>query len=206
MLHHETAINNLEKRNLCTKVFLGSKKNHRITPQNNSVRLLLTKKPRLFLQLPPGNWRKGRGTRFLVWTDPAALSERVGPVSGPFHCADSSLRRARNTTRRRLGLGPDRMESYPLLAVRKPAPTVSELGSDTYFVGAGTGIGYAKEILTLGHGFRFSSWLYVEIFLMWPLPLATALIFCVSSCVRVRIFCSTGTSLLRSSPGGSVRN
>ena len=30
-----------------------------------------------------------------------------------------------NTTRRRLGLCPDRTESYPLLVIRKPAPTVA---------------------------------------------------------------------------------
>ena len=30
-----------------------------------------------------------------------------------------------NTTRPRLGLSPDRMDSYTLLAVRKPAPTVA---------------------------------------------------------------------------------
>ena len=49
----------------------------------------------------------------------------VAPVSSPFRCADSSLRRVWNTTQRRLGLGPDRTESYPLLAVRKLAPTVA---------------------------------------------------------------------------------
>ena len=44
---------------------------------------------------------------------------------GPGNCAGSSLRRAWNTTRHRLGLGPDRTVSYPLLADRKPLPTVA---------------------------------------------------------------------------------
>ena len=35
------------------------------------------------------------------------------------------LRRVLNTTRRRLKLGPDRKEGYPLLATRKPAPTMA---------------------------------------------------------------------------------
>ena len=46
-------------------------------------------------------------------------------LSGPFIFTDCSLRRGWNTTRRRLGLGPDRMEGYPQLAVRKPVPTAA---------------------------------------------------------------------------------
>ena len=49
----------------------------------------------------------------------------VDPLSGPFS-ADSSLRRAWNTTRRRHGLSPDWTASFPLLAAHKPAPTVAE--------------------------------------------------------------------------------
>ena len=45
--------------------------------------------------------------------------QAVDPVSGPFLCADSSLRRAWNTTHRRIRLGLDRTESYhPVLAIR----------------------------------------------------------------------------------------
>ena len=52
--------------------------------------------------------------------------QTISLVSGPFNCTDSSsLRHAWNTTHRRLGLGPNRTESYPLLAIRKPAPTVA---------------------------------------------------------------------------------
>ena len=53
------------------------------------------------------------------------LRQTVDPVLIPFLCVDSSLRRAWNTKRSRLGLGPDRTASYPLHAVHKPAPTVA---------------------------------------------------------------------------------
>ena len=76
----------------------------------------------MFLELP-----QLPGTRFLVWfSRPWRLLANclVGtryPVSGPFYCADSSQRCAWNTTRyRRLGLGPDRTECYPLLDGCKP--------------------------------------------------------------------------------------
>ena len=45
-------------------------------------------------------------------------------LSGPFNCADYSLRRAWNTTRRLHQLSPDRTASYGKLFVRKLAPTV----------------------------------------------------------------------------------
>ena len=70
--------------------------------------------------------------QFLMWlfldTGNIQLLSRstVDSVLGPFFSADSSLRRAWNTTRRRLGIDPDRTESYQLLAVRKTAPTESE--------------------------------------------------------------------------------
>ena len=43
----------------------------------------------------------------------------------PSFSADSSLRRAWNSTHRRHGLCPDRTEDYQLLSVRKPTPTVA---------------------------------------------------------------------------------
>ena len=46
-------------------------------------------------------------------------------ISGPFHCANKLFEAHVNTTCRRLGLDPDRAQSYPLPAVRKPAPTVA---------------------------------------------------------------------------------
>ena len=49
--------------------------------------------------------------------------QTVGLTSGPHSCADSSLSHGWNTTRRRLGLGPDQIESYPLLV--DPEPTVA---------------------------------------------------------------------------------
>ena len=83
-----------------------------------NVRLLLTKNPVCSFSCP--RWQV-HGISFQRYPRPW---QTFGPVSGPFRCTDSSLRRTRNTTRRRFGLGPDRTESYPLLTVCKPAPTV----------------------------------------------------------------------------------
>ena len=53
---------------------------------------------------------------------PAALAD-----SSPYRAPSFVLTTlcAWNITQRQLGRGPDRMESYPLLSVRKPAPTVA---------------------------------------------------------------------------------
>ena len=57
--------------------------------------------------------------------------QTVRPESDAFNCAGISIRRAWNTTKRQHGLGPNRMENYPLLAIRKPVPTVAEDRPDT---------------------------------------------------------------------------
>ena len=52
---------------------------------------------------------------------------QLARLIGPLQIVLTSLWGARGTytTRRRRGLGPDRAASYPLLAVRKPAPMVA---------------------------------------------------------------------------------
>ena len=78
-----------------------------------SVRLLLSKNPVCSFSFPSC---QVRGFSFELFPRPW---QTVGLVPGPFHCADSSWRREWNTTHPRLELGPDWMESYPLLAVRR---------------------------------------------------------------------------------------
>ena len=96
---------------------------------------------------------------FHVWADITTvlcLLERfprpwqtIGPVSGPFNSADSSIKRAWKTTRSWHGLGPDRSASYPLFVVRKPAPTVARerrAKSDTPGVSSGGGGGVRRKL------------------------------------------------------------
>ena len=103
---------------VCKKVkgfFLECWENLRVTPPaqaEGSVRLLVTKKPLCSSSCPSCQVRSFLFERF------SRLGQSVGPVSGPFLCAESSLGRAWNASRR-LGLGPDLTESYPLLVVRK---------------------------------------------------------------------------------------
>ena len=85
--------------------FRSHEENHQIMPaaqggMAGSVRFLLTKNPARSLNYPGC---QGPGITFELFPPPW---QTIGPVSGPFVCADYSLRRGWNTTHRQLGLGP----------------------------------------------------------------------------------------------------